>query len=217
MKQQRFAVSSPDVDRINLREDMAIGHEKVRPSVVIVVSPHHSQAVVADVIVDSSLFGDFLKSAVASIVIKKIGLADQTPRAALHEYTLVFAIFVAAKCRKVVHIYRSVARDEQVDVAISVIVAPRGSCAESTTPQSSFLSNVFELAVAQTAIEHVAAVAGNEKIEFSIIVIISDSHAHAPAQSSQPGFFGSILKVAVSLLAITGHHGISARFVSIYC
>src|SRR5712664_301617 len=92
--------------------DRIVGNEEVRPTVVVVVGPDDAETIIADLIVDTGLHGNFLESAVTPVVIQKIAFTHEAPRAALHEHAFVPAILVAAELREIVHIHVSVPRDE---------------------------------------------------------------------------------------------------------
>ena len=61
---------------------------------------------------NASAHGDFLKRAVATVVIQQIALALEPPRTALHEHAFVAAEFAFAELRQVIEIDVHVARDK---------------------------------------------------------------------------------------------------------
>jgi hypothetical protein len=56
------------------------------------------------------------------------------------------------------------ARNEEVDVAVAIVVAPSSAGAEAAAADARFFGEVLELAVPEVAIEDVAAVAGDEEV-----------------------------------------------------
>ncbi len=119
-----------------------IGDEQVRPAIIVVVRPHHTQAVIADFVANASFCGDFFKSAIAAIVIEEIAFADESPGAALHQDTFVAAILVATETRQVVHFDVRVAGDEQVHVAVAVVISPGRTGHEAAAADTGFRSTL---------------------------------------------------------------------------
>src|SRR5579859_4914560 len=103
-----------------------------------------------------------------------------------------------------------VARDKEIDVAVAIVVAPRGAGHEAAAPDASLVGDILEFAVAQVAIESAAGVAGNEEVELAIVVVVGDGHAHAPALAGQASFPGDVAEGAVGFLMIQGDHGVAA-------
>ena len=61
-----------------------VGNNEIGPAIVVVIGPRRAEAVVPDLIVHSGFYGDFFKRAIATIVVKKIALAFESPGAALY-------------------------------------------------------------------------------------------------------------------------------------
>ena len=85
-----------------------------------------------------------------------------------------------------------VARDEQVDVAVAIVIGPGRAGAEAAAAHSGFFGYVLELAVAQVVIEHVAAKAGDVNIVEAVVVVIGHGDAHAPTFSREARGFGDV-------------------------
>src|SRR5216684_7645007 len=192
-----------------------IGDEQVGPTIIIVVRPHHTQAVIADFVANAIFCRDFFKSAVATIVIEEVAFADEPPRAALHQDTFVAAIFVATETRQVVHFHVRVAGDEEVHVAVAVVISPRRSGHEAAAADTGFFRDVLKFAVAKVPIEGAAAIATNKQIELAVVIEVRDGDAHAPAEPREARFLSDVLKGAVRLLVIKRNHGIAAGAVAL--
>src|SRR5437588_11724834 len=65
-----------------------VGHVKVGPAVIVVVSPGRAQAVVVMGIVHSGFFRNLFKGTVTVVMKKQIGFARQSPGTALHQHSL---------------------------------------------------------------------------------------------------------------------------------
>src|SRR5229473_1171248 len=192
-----------------------IGDEQVRPTIIIVVRPHHTQAVIADFVANASFCRDFFKSAVATIVIEEVAFADEPPRAALHQDTFVAAIFVATETRQVVHFHVRVAGDEEVHVAVAVVISPRRSGHEAAAADTGFFRDVLESAIAKVPIEGAAAVAADKQIELAIVIEVRDGDSHAPAKTRKTRFFSDVFEGAVRFLVVKRDHGIAAGAVTV--
>src|SRR6266404_2818352 len=147
---------------IEIVGDGVVGNEEIGPAVVVIVDPHDAEAVVADVIMDAGLHGDFFKGSVTSIVIEKIAFAFEAPGAALHEDSLEAAEFVAAELREIVHVQMGVAGDVEIDETITVVVAPGRAGHKAAAADTGLFGDVLELAVAETVVERAAAEARDE-------------------------------------------------------
>src|SRR5437660_641879 len=137
-----------------------VGDQEIGPAIVVVVNPHDAEAVVADFVVDSGFDGNFLKRAVAAIVIKKIAFAFEAPGSALHQDAFESAKLIAAKLWQVVHVQMGIAGDVQVDETVAVVVAPGCASHEATATNSCLLGDVLELAVAEAVVEGASPIAG---------------------------------------------------------
>src|SRR5580704_2958867 len=79
-----FGKSAVAIVVIEIVGNGIVGDDKIGPAVVVVIGPHRAEAVVADLIMDASFHGDFFERAIPAIVVEKIALAFEAPRAALH-------------------------------------------------------------------------------------------------------------------------------------
>src|SRR5215510_339564 len=109
-----------------------------------------------------------------------------------------------------------VAGDEQIHVAIAIVIAPCRAGAESTAAHSGLLCDILKFAVAQIVVEHVAVVASDKQVKLAIVIIVSHSNAHAPAKSCQTRFSGDVFEGAVWFLVVKSDHGVAALPQSFY-
>src|SRR5207237_7887126 len=139
-----------------------VGHEQIRPAVVIVISPDCPEAITMFRIVNSSFLGNVFEGAIAAIMKQEIALAFHPPWPALHQHTFESAeLLVAAELRKLVHVHMNVAGNEKINAPIAIIIAPRGAGAEAIHPHAGLRGDVLELAVAQALVEDAMAIAGD--------------------------------------------------------
>jgi len=193
-----------------------VGHVQVWPAVIIIVAPRRTQTVIQVGVAHPRFLGNILKGAIAAIAKEEMAFSYHAPGAALDGDPLEMAKLGAPELGKMVHIDVHITRDEQIHVAIAVVVGPGGAGAEAAHANSSLCRYIFECAVAFVAIEHVAAVAGDIKVQQSIIVKIGNRHSHAPALAGQAGFLRNIGELQVGVLVIQGYHAISALAITVH-
>ena len=110
----------------------------------------------------------------------------------------------------------NVARDEEVNVAIAIVVGPRSAGREAAAADSSLVGDVFESAIAFVAVERVAAVSGDEEIEVAIVIEVGDGDTHAPTFASESSFLSDVGEFEVGVLMPERNEWISATlFVAI--
>src|SRR5438128_397457 len=148
MHEQRLAKARTGFQSVNLRINVAVGHQNVEPAIVVVIHPHDAEAIVSDVVVDASFDGNFFKSSVTTIVVKEIAFAFEAPRSALHQNALEAAEFVTSELRKVVHVQMGIAGDEKIHETVAVVVASRRAGHKATADDTGLFSDVLELPVA---------------------------------------------------------------------
>src|SRR5438876_983422 len=56
-----------------------VGDQKIGPAIIVVIGPHHAEAIIADLIVDASFDRDLFKGTVTTIVVKEVGFTFQAP------------------------------------------------------------------------------------------------------------------------------------------
>src|SRR5262249_57116041 len=161
------------------------------------------------------LLGNILKSSVSTIAKEKMALSNHSPGAALHGNALEMAKLSAAEFRKMIHIDMHVTGDEQIHVAVTVVVSPGCPGAEASHAYSGLFRHVFKCAVALVVVKDIAAVAGYVEVQKAVVIKIRNCHAHTPAFARQPRFFGDIGELQVGILVIQGDHGIPALAISV--
>ena len=193
-----------------------VGDIQVGPAVVVVIAPDHAQAVVFVGVVDAGFLGNFFKRAIAAIVKQQVGFAQHAPRAALHRDSLEAAVLlIFAEVGQFVHVEMHVAGDEQVHMAVAVVVAPGRAGAESSRHHSCLIRDIFKLAVAQVVIQRIAAIASYVDIGQTIVVIVGDCDSHAPAFAGESGGLGDVGEFEAVVLVIERDQRIAALLVAI--
>src|SRR5215813_8941875 len=149
-----------------------VGHIQIRPAVIVIVAPHRPEAVIQVGVVHARLLGNILKSSVSTIAKEKMALSNHSPGAALHGNALEMAKLSAAEFRKMIHIDMHVTGDEQIHVAVTVVVSPGCPGAEASHAYSGLFRHIFKCAVALVVVEHVAAVTGYIEVQNPVVIKI---------------------------------------------
>src|SRR6266540_4056116 len=167
------------VDKKEIRHRV-VGHKQISPAVVIHVSCHHTKRL-AGRFRDARFFADIRKRAVAVIVVEMAGSRFEDAWNAIE--FLAQTIVAASRFLVVVN----EAGNEQIELAVFIIVEPDGAGGPSRRRDSGFLGYVCERAVAVVVIEGVPGrIAGCEKIrratvnEIDIhpaIIVVIEEHA----------------------------------------
>ena len=98
-----------------------------------------------------------------------------------------------------------VARDEQIELAVVVVVEEPGARAPAAGRHAGPRGDVGERAVAVVAVERVAAVARDVEVGEAVVVVVADRHAHAVVvlrHPGQPRLLGDVGERAVGGLPI---------------
>src|SRR5579864_8034827 len=93
-----------------------------------------------------------------------------------------------------------VTRNEQIQEAIVVVVAPRGTGGPTTESDTGFLCDIGKGAVVVVVIEAVLAEIGDIEVSPTVIVVISHGHAEAPTLIRYPGFVSDICERSVVVI-----------------
>src|SRR6266568_4470660 len=126
-----------------------VRHEEIGPTIVVVIGPLHAHATLLVGIVNPGLLRDFFEGSIAAIMKQQRGFAFDL-------WNFNGDTFVVKRrgpwLREIVNIGMNVARDEQVEAAIMIIVDPGGAYAKAARTDVSALGGVFEPASAQVVI-----------------------------------------------------------------
>jgi hypothetical protein len=149
---------------------------EIGPTVVIVVAPDRAQSEAPIRIADAGFLAHVLEGTVATVVEQEVRFAVHAPGSLDRK-----AFVVGRNGTQLVDVGMDVARDEEIDATVAIIISPGCSRCEAADAEARFIGDVFELASPKVAVEDAAVVSGNEDIEKAVVVIIGDGNAHAPA------------------------------------
>src|SRR5258708_5095588 len=100
----------------------------------------------------------------------------------------------------IVGIEFSVARDEQAEAAVVIIVSPTRSRRPSTQRHASFFRDVGEGAIVIVVIEAVLAEVGDVNVRPAIVIVVTNGNAESPALVRDSRFVSHIGKGAVVIV-----------------
>ena len=188
-----------------------VGDEEVELAVVVEVGPDGGEAEEVVGVVDAGGFGDVGEGAVAVVVIEGVGRAFEAAGAALHGDVVVLAGDLRAELREVVQVEVDVVGDEEIGVAVGVVVAEDGAGGPAfVVVEAGGFGDVGEGAVAVVAIEDDAAEAADEEVGEAVVVEVADGCAHRPAGIADAGFVGDVGEGAVVVVVVEGAAGFLA-------
>src|SRR5712692_5767941 len=120
----------------------------------------------------------------------------QSPRTAFHRNTLPVAINVFSRHGCVFKREANVVGDEQIKMAIAVVVqktAP-GAPSRLIVPEAGRFGYIAKGSITVVAVKMILSEASAEDILESVVVVIADAHPRGPVHRPQSGFFGDIGK-----------------------
>ena len=106
-----------------------------------------------------------------------------------------------------------VVRDEQVELAVVVIVKPQRAAGESRIGHAGFRGDIGKLAVAQIAEKMIRSDRGDVDVHVAIVVVVADGAALAIDFKREPGLPGDIRESPILIVVIERRDRIS-RFVA---
>src|SRR6266853_4828764 len=115
--------------------------------------------------------------------------------------------------RKLVHVKIEISGNEQIRVAVAVVIRPSRSHAVAADAHAGLFGHVLKFAVSQVAIQKVATIAGDVDVLPAIVVKIHHGNRHAPAFPRQSRLFGNVGEMKVRVLVEQADHGIAAILV----
>src|SRR4029077_11096617 len=95
-----------------------------------------------------------------------------------------------------------IARDDQIEPAIPIVVDETRARTPSAAAHARFGGNVGEAAVAVVVIKSVASQVGHEQINVAIVIVVTGGHAHAVQPSLQPRGFSHVGERAIAIVVI---------------
>ena len=151
--------------------------------------------------------------AVAVVVEQLHEAGRQAARPAVDRHALPAAIGAFARLGQLLERRVEIARDQQIEAAVAVVVDPRAAAAVAGRGrrQPRLRRHVGEGAVAVVAIQGVVAVAGDEQVVEAVVVEVADGHRRRPAGAGQSGFRRDVGEGAVAVVLVEAIGGFGRR------
>ena len=179
-----------------------VGQEKVGPGVSVVVKDSDPQSLRARV-KEACLVRGVFEGAVAAVTPK-------SGRCSIVGLRRAIGFVRPIQSAKEVGLGRplQVVDDEEVEVAVTVIVEPCGSCAELfRAAQAGWDRHITKGAVAVVTKQSVLAQGADKQIVVSIVVVIADRGSHPIGLESQAGLYGDVCERPISVVAVELRRG----------
>ena len=151
---------------------------------------------------DPRLLRDVDERAVSAVAIEDVRAAGESLRPAGHGDLVVAAVGRVAGPRRPGRIEVHVARHEQVQMAVPVVVekAAAGPPAVQRSRDPGLLGDVRERAVAVVAVEDVPPPVADEEVVEAVVVVVAHAAGLAPAGTGQAGLLGDVGERAVAVV-----------------
>src|SRR5262249_18302674 len=160
--------------------------------------------VMAQRLCDPSCLRHLFKRTISTIVIEVVDALGQTMRSAEHSQPFPLASRRAAWLRKLLEIQAGVGGNEQIELAIAVIIDECAAGAPGAV--AGYTRNFCDLLkgpVMAVAVEPVCPKGGYKEVGPAIIIYVADAHALAPtAGPSQSCTHGNVCKRAVVIVVV---------------
>ena len=179
-----------------------VGHEQVRPAVVVIVEHGDSERFRAGV-EDAGVRRDVFERAVAAVVEEPAGLAAIRFRGAV---LLLLSVDRAENVQlgRPLHVIA----DEQIEQAVAVVIEPQRGAAEGLPPaQAGLVGDVHEGALAGVVEQPSLAHRGDVEVGKTVVVVVADGDTHAVHFDVEPGLPRDIGEGAVAVVAVELHRG----------
>src|SRR6185295_12016809 len=171
-------------------------------AVAVGVEPGDAEAVAAVGVGDAHLLAGFGEAAVAVVSVEEVAAARQAARSALHGDAAELAGLVFAELGQLVEVDLDVAADEEVEIAVAVVVREAAAGGPAAALDAGRRGDVGEGAVAAVPVEVVGAQRGDVEVLPAVAVDVGDAGAHAPAGVSDAGLDRDVDEAAVAEVAV---------------
>ena len=184
-----------------------VADEEVGLAVVVDVDEDGGEAVVAGLVADTGLVADVGEGAIAVVVEEVIALAGQAAGATVGANAAIAAegqgkaVAVAGLRLEVVV---DVAGDEEIELAVAVVVSPRGSGGPVAEGDAGLLCDVGKGAIVVVVEEAIFAEVGDVEVGPAVVVVVTDGNAEAPAVVGDSGLGGDVGEGSIVIIVEEG-------------
>jgi hypothetical protein len=159
-----------------------VGHEDVRPRVVVVVGDDHPEPVSAER-ADTRLAADVCKRPLAVVAVHHVRKRREDERVTVGSRVQSCVAAVGVVCG----VGGDVVRDEQVEIAVLVEIREGAPRAPQRRADTSGARDVGEGPATSVAVERVGPDAGDIQIHPTVVVVVAGAGTHAVAAMTNAG------------------------------
>ena len=94
--------------------------------------------------------------------------------------------------------------DEQIELAVIVIVKPNGAGGKARGGQAGFSRHIGEGAVAIVLVQNAVSVGRDEDIRPAVVIVIGNRDAESECSAGDSGFFRDIGEGAIAIVLVEG-------------
>ena len=166
------------------RRRLIAGHINIGKSIAVEVAGENSEGVIGAWLRNTAAVGDVAKQSIL-VVVKDIAIERQAARTATHRNAAIEAIWIGARFRCRGKIEFQIVGDEEIELAVVVVIDKRAASVISDTilSQVGRRRDVFKMTAACIAIENILAPVRDEEIGVAIVIVILPAHTPCPHPS----------------------------------
>src|ERR1700731_289923 len=184
--------------------DGIVGNSQVEPTVIVHVNEYRRKSIVALRVRNSSLYAHVGEGSVSVVVKQVIAFARQSawPAHYFNSAKITEAWRKSARPgdRRMLRIKLCVARNEQIEEAVVIVVSPRRSGRPAPERDARFLRDISECAVMIVVVETVFAEVRYINVWPPVVVVVPHSYAEAPSFICHACFFCDIGECSVMVV-----------------
>ena len=142
------------------------------------------------------------KSPVAVVAVERVARALHPARPAEHFKRSIQTVPAAAELGQLGEIILNVVRDEQIQIAVAVIIGPAARARPARVSDARLPGHLGEGPVAVIPVEHVRPEVGQIDVRVAVPVVIRNARAHAPAAKGDAGMLRNVGEGPVALVVV---------------
>ncbi len=187
------------VEQVRVR---VVGHEEVRPAVVVVVAPHDAQAPVALVVQIARAHGHVGEGPVTVVVEEHVARAGEAARTAHDGKAVVEAVLLRSRPRGGLQVEVDIAGHVKIEAAVVVVIGEGRARRPAAGGDAGRIGDVGERPVTLVAQQHVAAEEGQVDVGPAVVVVVADRDALSPPAAGDAGGDGHVGERPVAVVPV---------------
>ena len=179
-----------------------VGHEEVRPPVVVVIAPHDTKAAIPLAVQLARAHGHVGEGPVAVVVEQHVARAGEAAGTAHHGEAVVEAVLLRSRPRGCLQVEIDVAGHVEIEAAVVVVIGEGRARRPAAGGHPRGLRRVGEGPVALVAQEHVPAEERQIDVGPAVVVVVADRDALPPPATGDAGGDGDVGERPVAVVAV---------------